>query len=133
MDKKEYKKFACLPPNDNVTINMELIQKLKRMPGRGVFGYYDNYLVGNIRSCDICGRDKLSSDYKGIEWYQGDADDEEISRTMCFDCIFRCCLQFHARERFIERTGIDPISNLQTQIKTLRTELDELKDQLRKS
>ncbi len=69
------------------------------------------------RVCPACDK----GIYSGISW--GDED-----RSLCFDCIFDCVLQYKAKERWVENTGIDSIGSLNSKIEKLQSQIDMLKN-----
>lgn len=59
----------------------------------------------------------------GISWKL----DNTMTAVLCFQCIYDTVLQFKAKEAWINKTGIDPISKLTEDVAKLQEEIAKLK------
>lgn len=141
MDRSEYLKFAHLPKNKNAAfvwklplpiIKPETHYRL-RLPldsPREVV-VRERCKLGEIQTCDICGPDQPEGiECTGVSWFNYDEPKENrVERRMCFNCMYNCAMQYYAKEKFIEDSGIDPMTQIRTELSQLKTEMRELREQ----
>ena len=82
-------------------------------------------LIGNnnipdIFTCFSCNDNIIS----GIKWLQDEEDN--LTMSLCFNCIFDTIMQNKAKEQWIKHLGYDPMSKLMNDVAKLQNEVTKL-------